>query len=97
MLSGNVNLKNEQLKEEQDGGGVGGHGVHLSSQIHQEYTFRHRSACRTPAESGQEYPTNGKEYTEPRKSRSDEGTTGKTGELVGMDLPSASRGAEAGV
>ena len=33
----------------QDGGGVGGHGVHLSPQIRQEYTFRHRSACRTQA------------------------------------------------
>ena len=32
--------------------GVGG--VHLSPQIHQKYTFRHRSVCRTPAESGQE-------------------------------------------
>ena len=41
----------------EDGGGVGGHGVHLSPWIHQEYTFRHRSACRTPAESGQEYLT----------------------------------------
>ena len=37
--------------EEQDGGGVGGCGVHISPRIHQEYTFRHRSACRTPAES----------------------------------------------
>ena len=37
---------------DQDGGGVGGHGVHLSPRIHQEYTFRHRSTCRTPAESG---------------------------------------------
>ena len=46
---------------EKDGGGVGEHGVHLSPQIHQEYTFRHRSACKTPAESGQEYVTSGKE------------------------------------
>ena len=29
---------------EQDGRGVGGCGVHLPPQIHQEYTFRHRSA-----------------------------------------------------
>ena len=36
--------------------------------IHQEYTFRHRSACRTPAESGQEYLTGGKEYIEPCKT-----------------------------
>ena len=47
---------------EQDGGGVGGRGVHLSPQIHQECIFRHRNACRTPAESGPEYPTSGKEY-----------------------------------
>jgi len=40
------------MEGEQDGAGVGGCGVHLSAWIHQEYTFRHRSACRTPAESG---------------------------------------------
>ena len=34
-------------------------GVHLSPRIHQEYTFRHRSACRTPAENRQEYLTSG--------------------------------------
>ena len=27
---------------EQDGGGAGGHEVHLSPQMYQEYTFRHR-------------------------------------------------------
>ena len=37
------NQKNKNKKgTEQDGGGVGGCEVHLSSQIHQEYTFRHR-------------------------------------------------------
>ena len=41
--------------------GVGGCGTHLSPRIYQEYTFRHRSACRTPAESRHEYPTNRKE------------------------------------
>ena len=40
--------------ERQDGGKVGGRGVHLSPQMHQEDTFRHRS-CRTRAENGQEY------------------------------------------
>ena len=30
--------------------------------------FRYRSACRTPAESGQEYLTSGKEYIEPCKN-----------------------------
>jgi len=44
------------------GGGTGGCGVHLSSWIHQEYTFRHRSACRTPVESRQEDLTSVKEY-----------------------------------
>ena len=54
---------------EQDGRGVGGRGVHLSPRIHQEYTFRHRSACRTPAESRQDYLTSGKDYIEPCKTR----------------------------
>ena len=58
---------------EQDGGGVGGRGVHLSPQIHQEYTFRHRSACRTPAESWPEYLTRGKECIEPHKTQEDAG------------------------
>ena len=47
---------------EQDGGEIGGHRVHLSSWIHQEYIFRHRSAFRRPAESRQEYLTSRKEY-----------------------------------
>ena len=50
---------------EQDGGGVGGRGVHPSAWIHLEYTFRHISACRTSAESGEEYLTSGKEYIDP--------------------------------
>ena len=54
---------------EQDGRGVGGRGVHFYPRIHQEYTFRHRSACRIPAENRQEYQTSGKEYMEPRKTR----------------------------
>ena len=65
--------------------------------IHQEYTFRHRSACKTPAESRQEYLTSGKEYIEPRKTQQEEGTRGKTGVLVGLDLPLAGGGTEAGV
>ena len=32
-----------------DGRGVGGCGVHLSLRMHQEYTFKYRSSCRTPA------------------------------------------------
>ena len=64
-------VKLESTKEkktgEQDGKGVGGHGVHLSPQIYQEYSFKHRSACRTPADSGQEFLTSGKEHKEPHK------------------------------
>ena len=57
---------------EQDGGGVGGHGVHLSPWIHRE----HRSACRTPVESRQEYLTIRKEYIGLCKTRQGEGTRG---------------------
>ena len=57
------------VEQEQDGKGVDGHGVHLSPQMIQEYTFRHRSACRTPAENGQEYLTRGKEYIVPYKTQ----------------------------
>ena len=59
----------ENCKQEQDGGGVGGCGVPLSPQIHQKHTFRHRSACRIPPESGQQYLTRGKEYIEARKTQ----------------------------
>ena len=62
-------LKLRKPEGEQDGGGVGGCGVHLSPWIHQEHTFRHRSACRTPAESGQKYLTRGKEYIDHSKLR----------------------------
>ena len=61
----------------QDGGGVGRHGVPLSPWIHQGYIFRHRRACRTPAESRQEDLISGKEYIEPRKTWYAEGTRGK--------------------
>ena len=81
----------------EQGSGVGGRGVHLSPQIHQEYAFRHSSACRTPAESRQEDLTSGKEYTEPHKTGSDEGTRGKNRVLAGPDLPSVGGGTEAGV
>lgn len=52
-----------------DGGGIGGWEVHLSPWKHQEYTIRHRSICRTPAESRHEYLTNRKEYIELCKTR----------------------------
>ena len=63
-------IKKETHKKgrEQDGGGVDGCEIYLSPQIHQEHNFRNGSACRTPAESGQEYLTSGKEYIDPRKT-----------------------------
>ena len=60
--------KNGMNLREQDGRGAGGCGVHLSPWIHQEYTLRHRNACRTPTESRQEYLTRRKEYIEPHKT-----------------------------
>ena len=61
-------LKINFRHREQDSRGVGGRRVHLSPRIHQEYNFRHRNACRTPAESRPEYLTSGKEYIEPHKT-----------------------------
>ena len=40
---------------------------HISQWVHQERTFRHRSAYRTSAESGQEYLTDGTAYAKPHK------------------------------
>ena len=85
-----------KVLEEQVDGGAGGLGVHLSPWIHQEYSFRHRSACRTPAESGQEYLTCGKEYKNHAKLSRMKELGRKTGVLVGMDKPSAGGGTEAG-
>ena len=62
-------LNQKSCQREQDGRGVGGRGVHLSPRIPQEYTFRHRSACRRPAKSGQEHLTSRKEYIKPHKTR----------------------------
>ena len=50
---------------------------YTSPRTHEEYTFRHRSACRTPAESRQEDLTSRKEYMEPHKTPQDKGTKGK--------------------
>ena len=49
--------------------GVGGHQIHLSPQMHQEYTFKHKSACRTPTESAHEYMASRKEYIGPCKTQ----------------------------
>ena len=71
VTSNTIQLSKEEKRNngEQDGGGVGEHGVHLSPWVHQEYTVRHRRSCRTPAESRQEYLSTGKEYTEPCETR----------------------------
>ena len=58
-----------------DGRGIGGCGVHLSPQMHQD-THSDRSACRTPAESGQNLLTTSKEYIEPCITWQDEGSRG---------------------
>ena len=85
------------MRGEEDGGGVGGRGVYISPWIHQEYTFRHKCACRIPAESGQEYLTSGGgEQNHAKLSRMKE-LGGKTGVLVRLDLPSVGGGTEAGV
>ena len=68
---------------------------YISPWIHQEYTFRHRSACRTPAESRQEYLTNRKEYIASLKTCRMTELGGKTG-VLGLGLPSVGRGTEAG-
>ena len=86
-------LKEGTGKREQEDGGAGEHGAQLSPQTHQECTSN-RSAHRIPAGSGQEYLTSGEE---PRKTRQDEGSSGETGVLVGLRLPSAGGGTEAGV
>ena len=75
----------------------GGHGVHLSPQIHQEYIIRHRSACRTPAEGRQEYWPVGKNIQNHAKLSRMKELEGKTGVLVRLDLPSGGGGIEAGV
>ena len=48
-----INCKSKYKLQKQDGR-IGGCEVPICPWIHQEYTFRHRSANRTPADSGQE-------------------------------------------
>ena len=89
VMNGKKHYSNSNLKTtqgEQDGGRVGGHGIHLSPWIHQEHTFRHRSARRTPAESRQEYLTRVKEYTEPCKLGRTKELEGKTVSRTGPPL-----------
>ena len=79
----------------QDGRRVGGCGIHLSPWIHQEYTFRHRSKRRTPTESIQEYLTLEKNIKNHTKLGRTKKLGGKTGVLLGLDLPSGDGGTEA--
>ena len=72
---------------EQDVGGVGGCGVHLSPWRHQEFTLRYRSAWRTPAENGQEYLTSGKEYIEPCKNRQQQSLPWDCSTIPKLQLP----------
>ena len=51
---GMTEVTEQSTAQEEDDGGVV---VHFSPWIHQEYTFRHRRSCTTPAESVQEYLT----------------------------------------
>ena len=70
----------------------------LKSWIHQEYTLRHRSACRTPAaESGQESLTSVKNIQTHAKLGRMKEPEGETGVLVGLDWPLVGGGIEAGV
>ena len=81
VTSNTIQLSKEEKRNngEQDGGGVGEHGVHLSPWVHQEYTVRHRRSCRTPAESRQESMTTRKEYIDPHKTQKNERRKGKRG------------------
>ena len=56
-----------------------------------------RRACRTPAESGQEFVTSEKEYIERCKTRQDKGTRGKNKSVSRTGPALGSGGTEAGV
>ena len=71
-----------------------------------EYISPHGHSRNTPSDTevhaehqlrAEEYLTSGKEYIDPRKTGRMKGLGGETGVLVGLDLPSAGGGTEAGV
>ena len=78
----------ECSEEEQDGGGIGGHRVQLSPQIHQEYTFRQKW-LQNSSWGWAGVAIIGKEYVESCKTWQHEGTRGKnrsvsrTGSAIG--------------
>ena len=85
-----------QSRGEQDGGGAGGHGVHLSPQTHQEYssdTEGHAEPQLRAGRSTWSVEKNTENHAQPRKKE----LGGKTGVLAGLDLPSAGGGTETGV
>ena len=90
--------KKKSLGRKQDGREVCECGVYLSPWIHQEYTFKHRSAWRIAAETDRR-----KEWTVEKNAQNHAklGRTkelgGKTGVSLGLDLPSPGRGTEAGI
>ena len=49
----------------QDGRGVGGHALHLSPWMHQEYSYRYKISHRTPPEYYKECLTTGKDCKDP--------------------------------
>ena len=61
-------IQKEVPEREQDVRGIGEGGVHLSLQIHQEYTLINKSACRTPPETRLEYLTSRKKIYRPMKN-----------------------------
>ena len=93
-----INIKRcSILDAEQDGRGVGECGIHLSLRIHQEYTFRHRSVRRTPAERDRStWPVDKNIQNHAKFSRTKE-PGGETGLLVGLYLPLVGGRTEAGV
>ena len=77
--------------------GVSGCGVHLSPWIHQEYTFRHRSAYRNQLRVDRNICPAEKNISTHAKFVRRKELGGKTEVLVGLDLPSAGGRTEAGV
>ena len=87
----------EHRDRDQDGRGVGGRGISLSSWIHLEYTFRHRSASEHQLRADRStWPVEKNIQNHAKLSRMKE-LGRKTGVLVGQKLPSAGGGTEAGV
>ena len=84
------NRENKMVEEEVDM-------EYISPWTHQEYTFRHRGAPRTPAETDRStWPVGKNTQNHAKLSRMKE-LGGETGVLLGLDLPWAGGGAEAGV